>query len=253
MIDTHVHLLMLKRPVVDTLGRAKAAGLSHVIQVATDIQSSKAGLDLAAEHDMVSATVGIHPGYPDDFSRISELEELIKNRRSEIVALGEIGLDYHYEHDPVAQQNAFRAQLDLAKKYQLPVVIHNRKADEDIAKIASEYPEIPMLCHCFSSAEAFIESMGPERLYLSFTGMVTHQKKGKVIRVLKNWPLNRTMIETDSPYLVPKGYEGQENEPAYVVEVAKRIAELKEISVEIVSEYTDATAAEFFGLDLGAK
>ena len=253
MIDTHAHLNLLSRTDLGlAIEASRQAGLTGIIQVSTDIDSAKEGLRLSQIYPEVFPTVGIHPLYQDMFGRKDELIPLIEANRAQIVALGEIGLDYHYDVPAQLQHPVFIYQMNLARQFNLPVIIHNRKADEDVKKVLDQYPDLSIVLHCYSSNIEYLESFNRDNLWVSFTGMICNQDKGKVIRAVERWPLERMMIETDCPYMVPKQFAGNENQPAYVVEVAKRIAMLKGVGIETVIDQTTQNAKQFFGLgDVG--
>ena len=249
MIDTHAHLNLLKDSSPEqAIQNARSVGLTGMIQVSTDLQTAQFGLELRDRFQDVYPTIGIHPLYQDEYDHKELLEPLLKQHIDEFVAVGEIGLDYHYDVPKELQRPVFEYQMDLAKRYNKPVIIHNRKADEDVKSVLDQYPDLKIVLHCYSSNIQFLESFGRDHLYASFTGMICNQKNGKVIRAVEQWPLSKMMIETDCPYMVPKVYSGQENQPAYVLEVAKRIAELKGVGVDDVIDITTQNAMSFFGL-----
>lgn len=249
MIDTHTHLYLSKTDPSTLVQRALEAGVEGMVSISVDPDTAKTGLDLAQQFDSVYPTVGIHPLYHEAFDRVSEIEQLLKAHQDDFVAVGEIGLDYHYgETTKVRQAEVFRAQLELARTYNKPVVIHNRKSNEDLVRILADYRDLRTVVHCFNGGEDFVEALWHDQMYYSFTGMITYAKKGKTLRSVSKIPLERMMIETDMPYLVPKAYHGLENEPAFVVEVAKTIAEVKGVSLEKVIESSTNTARHFFNL-----
>jgi len=249
MIDTHTHLYLSKTPPGQLVQRAKEAGVEQIISISVDSASAQKGLLLAQEFESISPTVGIHPLYHEAFGQLDQIDALLKAHRDDFVAVGEIGLDYHYGEATKDQQaEVFRAQLDMARRYAKPVVIHNRKSDDDLVRILADYQDLKTVVHCFNGGPDFVDALWHDQMYYSFTGMITYAKKGKTLRSVAEIPLNRIMIETDMPYLVPKAYHGLENEPAFVVEVAKTIAAVKGVSLETVMAETTATAQRFFDL-----
>ncbi len=247
-VDTHAHL-DLCTPAPDVLvDAALDANVGHIVQVATCVASSRLALELANKFPQVSPTAGIHPLSVSDFSQVEELARLANTHRSKLVALGEMGLDYKYEHDPAQQKRVFLKQLELAQSLGLPAIIHHRYAEEDMAQILNQFTQLPVVLHCFSSDQAFLDQVYRENLFISLTGMITYSKKGKVVRAVRDFPLSQIMIETDCPYLSPKAFKGQENQPAFVLEVAKRIAEIKGCSLDTVREASTQNAGRFFGL-----
>eukprot|EP01047_Picozoa_sp_COSAG01_P035149 COSAG01_NODE_2676_length_7264_cov_6.952128_2_plen_257_part_00 len=230
--DIHSHLYLCKEDPKVLLDRAEAAGVKQVINIAIDLGSSRKVLAMYQRDKRALATVGIHPCESKDFDKIATLETLIKDQRQEIVAIAEIGLDYYWQDDnKAAQEDAFRAQLDLAQRYNLPVIIHNRKADEDMIRVTKDFPNVTKVFHCFMGGPSLVEQLMQPNHYFSFTGSITYAKKGKTIQAIKALPMDRMFIETDCPYLTPKAYQGQPNQPLYVLEVAKKIADVKGLDI----------------------
>ena len=256
LIDSHAHLEMrqFKADLEQVLEKAHTAGVVHIVTVGSTLPESRRALKLAEKYGEVSAVVGIHPHDASDMDEIV-MEELGKlARRKQVVGVGETGLDFFRDRSPRdVQEESFRLHLALAKETGHPVVIHVRDAYERAFQILEEegIPDKGGVVHCFSGtpedAEAFLE-MG---LYLSFTGTVTYEgKKNRewVQNVLSVVPLERMMVETDSPYLTPHPLRGQRNEPAYVQMVAERIAEVKGLSAGDVARVTTRNAVGFFNL-----
>lgn len=248
MIDTHAHLMSCKRPIEEILETAQSCGLSVIINVGMDIKSSMDALALAQQHAMIFPTAGIHPCNREEFDRFKDLEILIKSNR--FVAIGETGLDYYWDTSYNNEQHRiFRSHLELARTTKLPVIIHNRNADEDIVRILADFPDVKKVVHCFSgTADLAGTLLQDNNTLLSFTGSITFSKKGKTIQALQNIPLDKIMIETDSPFITPPQYKPNENQPAYVGAVAKRIAEVKALPIDTIIETTTQNAIEFFNL-----
>ncbi len=258
LVDTHCHLSdkAFASDRVATIERALAAGVTHMVAVGGGgslAESSVASADLAAEYPFLRSTAGLHPhdatSYDDDAERA--IEELLA--RPEVVAVGETGLDYHYMNSPEgAQRDALARHLALAERHRLPVVLHCRDAESDLRDIiAAERPGgLTGVVHCFTGgledALWYIE----RGLVISFTGIITFKKAVELRDVARQLPLDRLMVETDSPYLAPTPYRGKRNEPAYVVHVAEALAELHETTVERVAEATANNARELFFRDL---
>ena len=209
--------------------------------VAEDLKTSHEVLSLSQKFpDLLLPALGCHPHHAGEWKEEQqpEFENLIS--RPEVVAVGEIGLDYHYDFSPKEnQKKVFRIFLELAKKLHKPVIIHNRKSDEDLLSVLSETASSYQgVIHCFDStvesAKAFLD-MG---FMISFSGLVTFDKTGKLREAVEYVPLDRLLIETDSPYLAPHPFRGKRNEPSYVIKVAEKIAEIKKCSLETVAEKT---------------
>ena len=249
MIDTHVHLNFCKRPATELIDRAVAAGVSYMVQVAVDYDTAVEAHQQFKDHDNVGLTAGVHPLYVDNEWDEDAFVQWIKTHHRDLVAIGEIGLDYKYDVDKQRQHDVFHRFMALARELQLPAIIHNRKADDECRAVIDQYPDVPVVLHCFNGSLESVVSYDHPNLWLSFTGMITAHKKSKTIQTIRHWPLDKLMIETDCPYLTPVGYEGQENEPAMVGAIAAKIAEVKELDIQDVIDATTRSAQEFFGLD----
>ena len=249
-IDTHAHLYYddLKNQLGDVVKRAEAAGVTQIICVGTDLPSSKTSISIAEKYNAVFATVGVHPhdakDTPDDYLR--QLRDLASH--SKVVAMGEMGLDYFRDFSPRnIQKEVFQSQLALARELDLPAVIHNRDADEDILKILEEVRYERSVLHCFSSDTEMAGRAVSLGCFLSFTGNVTFGKN-HTESVLLTTPLNRIMLETDCPFMTPVPNRGKLNEPANILHIAQWIAKVKRIDVSEVAESTTSTAQIFFDL-----
>ena len=249
-IDTHAHLYYddLKNQLGDVVKRAEAAGVTQIICVGTDLPSSKTSISIAEKYNAVFATVGVHPhdakDTPDDYLR--QLRDMASH--SKVVAMGEMGLDYFRDFSPRnVQKEVFQSQLALARELDLPAVIHNRDADEDILKILEEVRYEKSVLHCFSSDTEMAGRAVSLGCFLSFTGNVTFGKN-HTESVLLTTPLNRIMLETDCPFMTPVPNRGKLNEPANILHIAQWIAKVKRIDVSEVAESTTSTAQIFFDL-----
>ncbi|MCL5410665.1 MAG: TatD family hydrolase [Patescibacteria group bacterium] len=259
-VDTHAHLNFpeFKHEVSSVLGRAKSAGVEKIINVGVDIASSKISCDLARRYPEIYATIGLHPHSALDLN-IETRGELTKlASQSKVVAIGEIGLDYYFlkrssqfAHYPSREEQifCFEQMLDLALELNLPVIIHNREAEADILAILKSYSgSLRGVVHCFSGDDEFAEKLLDLNFAISFTGNITFKNNQDLGEVIKKIPLGSLMVETDCPFLSPEPYRGKRNEPAYVVEVAKKIAEIKDLSLAEVEKETTKKACKLFGL-----
>ena len=249
-IDTHAHLYYddLKNQLSDVVKRAEAAGVTQIICVGTDLPSSKTSISIAEKYNAVFATVGVHPhdakDTPDDYLR--QLRDLASH--SKVVAMGEMGLDYFRDFSPRnIQKEIFQSQLALAQELDLPAVIHNRDADEDIIKILEEVRYERSVLHCFSSDTEMAGRAVSLGCILSFTGNVIFGKN-HTEAVLSAIPMDRIMLETDCPFLAPIPNRGKLNEPANIPHIAERISETKGVDVSEVADSTTETAQTFFNL-----
>ncbi len=257
-IDTHAHLFFenFKEDVDDVIQRAKDNSVDFIVVPATDIKTAKEAIALAEKYEQIYATVGIHPHDTKDWNEnlIPEIESLAKHPK--VVAIGEIGLDYYYDFSPQDQQiKAFKSQLDLALKLELPVVIHNRDSDEDMMDIIQSYcgTGLKAQFHCYNgSLDDALEFMKMNH-FISFTGNITFKKSDGLRDILKHIDLNHIMLETDSPFMTPVPYRGKRNEPSYVKYVAQQIAEIHKLSLEDVGRITSLNAFRFFGIGNAPK
>lgn len=257
LVDTHAHIASdaFADDVEAVLERAAAAGVHTVVCVADDVHAAKRGLELAERFGgRVVATAGIHPHQAGAATAedLAELASIVDG--GAVVAVGEMGLDYHYDFAPVdVQQEVFRHQLRLAKRVGLPVILHSRKAEHDVLRILEEEgaDEIGGVMHCFwGDAEAARRTLDLG-FYIGVGGPVTFKNTGDLREILAEVPLERMIIETDSPYLAPVPYRGKRNEPAYVAETAASLAALLGVPVATVAEQTTANARRLFQLDVG--
>ena len=256
LIDSHAHLDMYRgeaREAAAVLDRAFEAGVVAVVAVAGATRPGEFDdtLALAAGSPRLWAAAGIHP-HAASRATPANLEKLrFALDRERVVALGEIGLDYHYNHSPPAdQRRALVAQLRLAHDAGLPVVIHTREADEDTLAILADEgaDELGGVIHCFSSKEKLARGALDLGLYLSFSGIVTFPKAAAVQEVAAKAPADRLLAETDAPFLAPVPHRGRTNEPAYVRHVVEKLAELRGVSCEEMAATTAANARRCFAL-----
>lgn len=247
MIDTHAHPLLCSSADASWFERARTAGVSQMIGVATTIQMGLETLELSKQFPAVHPTIGIHPCEAHQPHRLEELPRLISHH-PEFKAIGEIGLDFYRNEASEAQQvQVFKQQLEIARGSNLPVILHSRQADHLILEVLAEFPDVPKVFHCFSSDIEFAKKACDEMTFFSFTGMVTYTNKRAGLDPVLAWlPIDKLMIETDCPYLTPTRFQGQENHPEYVGEVAQKIAEIKHLSLQAVQEITTQNAQRFF-------
>lgn len=251
--DSHAHLTYDRfdadREAV--VQRARDAGLRHIITVASRIGDADACADLAAAHDFIHFTAGVHPHEAKDWSLPVARAIEQAARRPKAVAIGEIGLDYHYNHSPPAEQRAvFRQQITLARDLRLPIVIHTREAWPDTFAILKDENAAALggAFHCFSGGPTEAAQCLALGFYLSFAGPVTFKNAGALCEAAAATPLDRLLIETDSPYLSPHPQRGQRNEPARVILVAERLAALKGMAPDAIGEAATRNLETLFRL-----
>ncbi len=249
MIDTHAHLFMCDQPIPALIDAAKLAGVTGIINVALDIPTALTALDIYLEFPMAYPTIGLYPSCAEKEYDLKELRRLASHHPFK--AIGEIGLDQHHSYaTPEAQTTLFVEQLRLAGDLHLPVIVHNRLADEEMLKIFADFRSIRKVFHCFSSSIEFADAQLAlsEDTYFSFTGLITSPNGASMHSVIERLPMNRIMLETDCPYLTPLRYRGKKNQPAFVGEVAHEIARIKLMPVEDVIAITTANSIRFFNL-----
>lgn len=255
-VDTHCHLDMdkLKGRLDEVLSRARERGVTRLVTIgcATSPDNTAVSADLAAEHaDIMRATVGVHPH--DASSLDPGLKDSLADvaTRSEVVAVGELGLDYYYEHSPrPAQQEAFRWQLQLARSLGKPVVVHTRDAAEDTLRILREenVRDVGGVIHCFSENRDFAQRAVDLNLHCSFSGICTFKRSEAIRDAATHVPGDRLLVETDAPFLAPIPHRGKTNEPAFVVHTAQVLAELRGVSLAALAEQTTRNARDLFKL-----
>lgn len=249
LVDTHCHLgddrFATDRDAV--LARARAAGVGHVVVIADSAAATAAAIRLAHEHDL-SATAGVHPHQASTWSDETAAAVTAALDDPTVVAVGETGLDYHYDHSPRdAQRRAFEAQLRLAADAAKPIVVHARNADDDMTAMLREWGTLPaIVLHSFSSGDAVLQAGLAVGAYFSFSGMITF-KNWSGEAAVRACPGDRLLLETDAPYLAPAPHRGQRNEPAFLPYIAGRAAELRNVAPATLAEATVANAAACFG------
>ena len=246
IIDTHSHLDNEKfiNDVDDVIKRAKKVGVGKFIIPAADPKDLPRALDLAQKYEEVYFAVGFHPVDIDKYD-----EKLITCfiNHPKCVAVGEIGLDYHWVKQKDKQQKQielFHRQIELAKEYSKPIIVHIREATEDSIKVIEAHPEIKGVFHCFNAAEQLLKFA--DRFYYGIGGVITFKNARKLVNVFPKIPKNRVIIETDSPYLTPHPHRGERNEPAFTTLVRDKIALLWNVEPKEVENITTQNAKELF-------
>ena len=252
LIDTHAHyddeaFDADRRELLTALPKQ---GVSAVINPGCTLESSRMAVKMAAEFPHVYAAVGIHPENCADFvpEHIDALRELAKSPK--VVAIGEVGLDYYWPENPAAefQKDVLRRQMALAEELDLPVIIHDREAHADTLEIVKEFPEVRGVFHCFAGSREMEEDLIRRGWMLSFNGAITFKNARKAPEVIAAAPLEKLMVETDSPYLTPAPHRGERNDSGFVHLVVEKIAEIKGVSAEEVARITTENARAFFEL-----
>ena len=250
-IDSHCHLNFpaFTADLMAVLERAGRAGVRRMLVPGTDLASSRRALELARQYPEIYAAVGVHPNSVARFGEplLAELRALARHHR--VVAIGEIGLDLYWKAVPLAEQEAaFRAQLQLAVELDLPVLIHNRDAHEQIRAILSDAPRPRgVVLHAYAGDAALTEWAVGSGFYLSIGGPLTYKKNTELGELFAALPLEQILLETDAPYLPPQAHRGQRNEPAYLRAVAEKLAGLRRLPLEKIAQTTSANVARLLG------
>jgi TatD DNase family protein len=254
LFDTHVHLNaeQYEDDLQEVINRALEKGVQNMVVVGFDEPTIKKAIQIAETYDFIYASVGWHPVDAVDMTdeHLAWIEELAQHPK--VVALGEMGLDYHWDKSSKeVQKDVFRRQIRLARKVNLPIIIHNRDATEDVVTILKEehVEEVGGIMHCFTGSIEVAKQCMDMNMYISFGGPVTFKNAKKPKEVATELPLDKLLIETDCPYLTPHPFRGKRNEPGYVSYVAEQIAELKGITYEELADITTANAKKLFGIN----
>jgi len=250
--DTHAHYCdkRFNDDRDELLGSMPGAGISLILNSGSSLISSRLSLELADKYSFIYASVGVHPhdskSMTDD--TVTELKKLLLHPKA--VAVGEIGLDYHYDFSPRdVQRKRFREQLDLARFLNKPVIIHEREALSDTLETIREYSDLTGVLHCFSGSWETAKTILDMGWYLSFTGVITFKNARRALEVLKKMPADRIMLETDCPYLAPEPNRGCRNSSLYLPFIAAKVAEVRVITAEEVAAITTENGKRFFGID----
>lgn len=247
-IDTHTHLNMLEQGVDAALAEATKNNVLQVITIGTNHEDHPVVLNLAQKYyPQVFCTLGVHPHDAKDYSKA---EEFMKNHvtEKEVVAVGEIGLDYYYNNSSKEEQLfAFEKQLQLAAEHGLPVEIHTRDAEDDTIALLKKYKgQVKGLLHCFTGTQKLADAALALDFNISISGVVTFNKAQELRDIVKNVPLDRLHIETDAPFLAPVPMRGKKNEPSFVIHTAQKVAELKEVSLEDLAKQVQINTQKLF-------
>jgi TatD DNase family protein len=251
MIDSHCHLTdpRLFEQLDAVLDRAARAGVTRMITIGTDPDDDQAAVELCKGRPNLRCAIGVHPNYCHgvEFSQLQLLRGLQNN--PSVVALGEMGLDYHHNFaDHATQRRFFEAQMVLARELNRPVVIHCREAVDDTLALMSDFREVPAVFHCFTGSSVEAQRILDAGYYLGFTGVVTFKRSDDLRKAVSLTPRDRLLVETDAPYLSPEPFRSHKtNEPSLVIHTAKVVAETWNVSLETLDELTTQNAGRLFG------
>ena len=251
LIDSHCHLDFpdFATELDAVVARARAAGIERMVTISTRVKRQPELLAIAERFPDVFCSVGTHPHYAHEELDVTAADLVAATRHPKVVAIGEAGLDYHYDNSPrEAQERGFRSHIAAARETGLPLVIHSREADDDTARILEEESgkgAFPAVLHCFTGGRDLARRAVALGHFVSFTGILTFKNSAALRAIAAELPAGRILVETDAPYLAPGKYRGKRNEPAFVVETAKILAETRGVSFD---EIASQTTANFFRL-----
>lgn len=251
LIDSHCHIHDKDFPidVKSVVDRARLVGVEKIICIGTDVDSSARAVRLADEYDNVFASIGVHPH--ESKYGTDTLTDLLKSKKSKIVAIGEIGLDYFYDHSPrETQWAALEEQIQLAIDNNLPISFHVREAYDDFWPIINNFrnSKLNAVLHSFTDSKLNLSKALSSGFYIGVNGFCTFIKDENINRMFDSIPMDRMLLETDAPYLTPKPFRGKINEPAYVKNIAEFIAKSRNIDVEAVAKTTSQNTCDLFGI-----
>src|SRR6476661_10014214 len=239
LVDSHCHLDFpdFADELEAVVARARDAGIRRIVTISTRVKRHDLVLAIAERFSDVFCSVGTHPHHAQEELDLTVSDLVARTRHPRVVAIGEAGLDYHYQYSPVAaQEQGFRRHIAAARETGLPLVIHSRDADADMARILEEETgkgAFAAVLHCFTGGRDLAERAIALGLFISFTGILTFKKSDELRAIAQGLPADRMLVETDAPYLAPGRYRGKRNEPAYVVETARTLAETRGVSFDV--------------------
>ena len=250
LFDTHAHMddRAFDEDRLELIASLPEQGVGLVMNPGCSLASSRNADELSRKFDFVYAAVGSHPDAADevDDQVLEEYRRLCRNN-PKIRAIGEIGLDYHYEDIPrELQLKAFRAQMDLAAQLDLPVIVHEREAHADGMAVIDEFPTVKGVFHCYSGSAEMAAELIKRGWYIGFTGVLTFKNARKALEVAASIPLERLVLETDCPYMAPEPFRGRRNHPGYLYRMAERLAELRGVSLEDIHRITTENGKKLY-------
>jgi len=250
LVDSHCHLdfpdFAAEREAI--VARARSAGVETMLTIATRLDEFDAVRAIAEAHNEIWCSVGVHPHEAKDHTALLPQQLVALAAHPKVVGIGETGLDFHYDLSPRdIQERLFRTHIAASRETGLPLIIHAREADGEVAGILDEERPPPGVMHCFSSGRALAEAALELGFYISVSGLVTFRNAEELRAIVRDLPLDRLLVETDAPYLAPAPYRGKRNEPAYVAATAAAVAELKGIELQHLAATTSANFFRLFG------
>ena len=252
LFDTHAHMddRSFDADRESLLASLPEQGIGLLMNPACSLESSRNAVKLAEKYNYIYAAVGSHPDAADEVNAetLAEYRELCKLEK--VKAIGEIGLDYHYEDIPrESQLRAFRAQMALAREVGLPVIVHEREAHEDGMRIVEEFPEVRGVFHCYSGSAEMAKWLVNRGWYIGFTGVLTFKNARKAVETAAVIPLDRIVLETDCPYMSPEPFRGKRNDPSRLCRMAEKLSEIRGLPLEEIHRVTTENGKRLYGID----
>ena len=249
LVDSHCHLdfpdFAAERPAITA--RARSAGVETMLTICTRLDEFEGVRAIAEADDDIWCSVGVHPHEAKDHTNLVAQDLAALAEHPKVIGIGETGLDFHYDLSPRdVQEHVFRVHIAASRETGLPLIIHAREADDQVARILNEKKPPPGVMHCFSSGRALAEAALALGFYISISGIVTFRNAEELRAIVRDLPLDRLLVETDAPYLAPVPYRGKRNEPAFLAATAATVAELKEIELRHLAEITSANFFRLF-------
>ena len=252
LFDTHAHLTdrAFDADREELLWGLKDKGVCFVMNAGCDLENSRQTVALAHRYPWLYASVGSHPDAADEVNEEVIEQYRLLSRDEKVMAIGEIGLDYHYEDIPrEIQKKAFRMQMSLARELDLPVIVHEREAHEDGMEIVREFPQVTGVFHCYSGSPEMARQLVNMGWYIGFTGVLTFKNARKAVETAASIPLDRIVLETDCPYMAPEPYRGKRNDPGYLIKMAEKLAEIRGVSPEEAIAATTENAKRLYRIN----
>ena len=252
LFDSHAHLNdeAFDQDRAELLETFRYAGVGLVMNAGCSLESSREGIALADAYPWIYCSVGTHPDTADEVNE--EVLEVYRQmcRHPKVKAIGEIGLDYHYETIPRdLQKQAFRMQMQLAEELEMPVIVHERDAHDDGMAIVKKFPKVKGVFHCYSGSAEMARQLVNMGWYIGFTGVLTFKNARKAVETAQQIPLDRILLETDCPYMAPEPYRGKRNHPGYLPKMAEKLAQIRDIPVEDVIRVTTENAKRLYRIE----
>ena len=253
LFDTHAHMddRAFREDRDALIAGLPEKGVSLVMNPGCSLESSRNAVALAEKYPHIYAAVGSHPDVADEVNELvlDEYRKLCKLPK--VKAIGEIGIDYHYEDIPrELQLKAFRMQMELAREVKLPVIVHERDAHDDGMKVVKEFPDVTGVFHCYSGSAEMARQLVDLGWYIGFTGVLTFKNARKAIETAASIPLDRIVLETDCPYMAPEPFRGKRNDPCYIYRMAEKLAEIRGLSVEEIQAITTENGKNLYRIKI---